>query len=306
MNIRDLEYLVALADQRNFRRAAEICNVSQPTLSTQLRKLEDELGVALVERIPRNVILTAAGADVVARARRILAELAELRQSASARSGAQNRLRLGIFPTLSPYLLPHIIPPIRIRFPEMELLLTEEKSSVLRQQLASGQLDAAILADPSEDGQQESLHLFDEPFFLAVPSSHRLSRQDFVEPGDLRDEKLMLLEEGHCLRDQALEASRQVGAREETTFRATSLETLRQMVAAGVGMTFLPALACLPSALDSRGYSILPFQRTTFQRSVAIHWRRTSPMAEAIAACSQIIAAEIPALIDRAGPPRLQ
>lgn len=288
MNIRDLHYLVALADQRNFRRAAAVCNVSQPTLSTQIKKLEDELGVTLIERMPRNVILTPAGVDTVERARRILAELDELKLAARTRQEGRDKLRLGVFPTLGPYLLPHIIQPVMERFPGLELLLTEEKSGVLRQQLASGTLDAALLADPTDDEHLAHLPLFEEPFLLAVPRTHALANQTLVEPGDLVGQKLMVLEEGHCLRDQVLAASRQSGAVEESTFRGTSLETLRQMVVAGAGVTFLPALACSSGIVDG-GYRVLPFRDGVFQRTVSLHWRKTSPIADLIREVGTVI-----------------
>ena len=297
MNIRDLEYLVALADHRGFRQAAEACNVSQPTLSTQIRKLEGELGVDLVERIPRNVILTPIGADVVSRARRILADLQEMRLVAEASRCGRTRLRLGVFPTLGPYLLPHVIQPLMRRFPELDLLLTEEKSGVLREKLASGQLDAVLLADSAKGDDFACKPLFEEPFLLAVPTAHRLARRNTIGPGDLEGEKLMLLDEGHCLRDQGLSAARSMGADEENALRGTSLETLRQMVAAGVGMTFLPELACLKDERGDAGYRIIAFSRSSFRRSIAIYWRSTSPLAALIEEVGAIIMREAQALL---------
>ena len=244
MNLRDLKYLVALADLRHFGKAADACFVSQPTLSTQIRKLEDELGVALVERAPRKVMLTAAGQDVVLRARRIVAEVEQMKESARrSRDPESGSMRLGVFPTLGPYLLPHIVPQLRERFPQLELLLVEEKSDVLLQRLRDGKLDAALLALPVHDEQLHAELLFEEPFVFAAPQRHPLAARASVSMAQLSDETLLLLEDGHCLRDQALDVCRLSGANEKSGFRATSLETLRQMVAAGVGVTLLPALS---------------------------------------------------------------
>ncbi len=300
MNLRDLEYLVAVADHLNFHRAAEACNIGQPTLSTQIRKLEEELGVTLIERGQRKVFLTDIGADIVARARLVLAEIEQMRQVARADTAQRNRLRLGIFPTLGPYVLPHIVPGFRRQFPNVELLLTEEKSGVLRQQLASGQLDAILLADPIGNRYHTEMSLFDEPFLLAVPSGHRLAGQDSITPEDLKNERLMLLEEGHCMREQALTATHIAGAREEKNFRATSLETLRQMVAAGVGITYLPALACL-STTTSDGYAVIPLRGATFERHISLHWRSSSPMGPLLADFGAMIRTEISAVLENAG-----
>ncbi|WP_102226381.1 LysR substrate-binding domain-containing protein [Acidimangrovimonas sediminis] len=275
MNLRDFEYLVALADHLNFRRAAEVCNVSQPTLSGQIRKLEDELGVALFERAPRNLIVTAAGAEAVARARRILDEVGQLR-AATARLGPQGNLRLhlGIFPTLGPYLLPHLVPALMQRFPGMELLLTEEKSAVLHRHLVEGRLDAAVLAMPVEDRHLTGMELFSERFLLAVPSSHPLAAEPAIGAGQLQGQRLMLLEDGHCLRDHALEVCRLGGAAEQDGFRGTSLETIRQMVRAGVGITLLPALACRDGG-GTGDLSLVPLRDPRFRRRIGLFWRRS-------------------------------
>lgn len=274
MNLRELEYLVALADHRNFRRAAEVCGVSQPTLSTQLRKLEAELGATLVERAPRNVLLTPAGEAAVARARRVLIEIAQLREEAVAGRRGATRLRLGVFPTLGPYLLPSVVPRFVARFPEVELRLTEEKSEALRRKLIKGELDAALLALPVTDSHLTGAVLFDEPFHLAVPRGHPLAARERVRPDALSNQRLMLLEEGHCLRDQALALCQRAGATEHAGFRGTSLETLRQMVVAGVGMTLLPALAC--GGAGTSEIEILPFAGAGPSRRIGLFWRRST------------------------------
>ncbi|MET3352451.1 LysR substrate-binding domain-containing protein [Xanthobacter autotrophicus] len=289
MTLRELQYLVALADHRNFRRAAEACLVSQPTLSTQLRKLEEELGVPLVERAPRRVMLTPAGREAVERARRILDEVEQLkegaRRSCAAEAGA---LKLGVFPTLGPYLLPHVVPLIRARFPELELLLFEEKSAALISRLNYGTLDAAFLALPVHDSHFHSEFLFEEPFLLAVPGTHALASRDNLSITELSRYNLMLLEDGHCLRDQALDVCQMAGAREKSEFRATSLETLRQMVAAGVGMTLLPMLATRNPTRPAENIHLLEFSDSKPSRQIALLWRKTSAMGRLLADVAQV------------------
>ena len=279
MNLRDLKYLVALADHRHFGRAAEASFVSQPTLSTQIRKLEEELGVALVERAPRRVMLTPVGVDIAERARKVIADVEQMgeiaRRSMDPEAGT---VRLGLFPTLAPYLLPHALPGIRRKFPRLELLLVEEKTDQVLARLRDGRLDAGILALPLHDEQLHLEPLFDEPFVLAVPRAHALASRASVPVSELDDRHLLLLEEGHCLRDQALEVCRLAGADERDGFRATSLETLRQMVAAGVGITLLPVLAVQPPVPPSPDIALVPFRRPAPHREIAMVWRRSSAM----------------------------
>jgi LysR family hydrogen peroxide-inducible transcriptional activator len=278
VNLRDLSYLVALADLRHFGRAAEACHVSQPTLSTQVRKLEEELGVALVERAPRQVMLTPAGSDIVERARRVLAEVAQMRETARRTTDPEaGSVRLGMFPTLGPYLLPHVVPGLRARFPRLELLLVEEKTETLVGMLRAGRLDAAVLALPLHDDGLHCEPLFAEPFMLAVPAGHPLADKGELSLKSLAHEHLLLLDDGHCLRDQALEVCSLAGAGEKEGFRATSLETLRQMVAAGVGITLLPMLAVKPPVPPSAAMRLLPF-RDPPHRRLALVWRRSSAM----------------------------
>ena len=279
MNLRDLKYLVALADHKHFGRAAAACYVSQPTLSTQIKKLEDELGVPLVERAPRKVMLTPAGRDAADRARRIVAEVEQMKEAARrSRDPESGTLRLGVFPTLGPYLLPHVVPELRERFPQLELLLVEEKSDVLLQRLREGKLDAALLALPLHDDQLHAEPLFEEPFVFAAPREHPLAAKGALSMSQLSDETLLLLEDGHCLRDQALDVCRMAGADERDGFRATSLETLRQMVAAGVGITLLPMLAVQPPVPASADIVLLPFRGDAPFRQIGLVWRRSSAM----------------------------
>lgn len=281
MNLRDLRYLVALADHKHFGRAAAACFVSQPTLSTQIKKLEDELGVALVERAPRHVMLTPAGRDAAERARVVIAEVEQMKEAARRTQNPEaGTVRLGIFPTLGPYLLPHVVPRIRQRFPQLELLLVEEKTDVILRQLREGKLDAGVLALPLHDDQLHTEFLFEEPFLLAVPESHPLAARDTLTMRDLSQESLLLLEDGHCMREQSLDVCHLAGASEKTGFRATSLETLRQMVAANVGITLLPMLAVQPPVAPSRDIRLVPFRDPPPTRRIAMVWRRSSAMSE--------------------------
>jgi LysR family hydrogen peroxide-inducible transcriptional activator len=282
MNLQDLRYLVAVADHRHFGRAAEACFVSQPTLSTQLKKLERELGVELIERNPRQIMLTGVGESVVERARVVLRETDNIREVARRATDPEaGSLRIGLFPTLAPYLLPHIVPVLHERFPKLELLLVEEKSAVVHQRLRDGQLDVGLLAMPVHDDHLISEPLFSEEFVLAVPSGHPLSQVDgTVSTSVLAGENVLLLEEGHCLRDQALSVCQLAGAEERAGFRATSLETLRQMVAAGVGVTLLPELAVEAPVPASPDIDLVHFDPPVPRREIAMFWRRTSAYAD--------------------------
>jgi LysR family hydrogen peroxide-inducible transcriptional activator len=280
VNLRELRYLVAIGEHKHFGRAAEACFVSQPTLSAQLKKLERELGVELVERSPGRVMLTATGELVAARARTMLDGADEIRSIARrAQDPRSGTIRMGLFPTLAPYLLPHVVPTLHEEFPGVELLLVEEKTEVVVQQLLSGRLDVGILAVPV-DAPLHQEDLFAEDFLLAVPRGHDLATvpgpSGLVDVGVLADAHVLLLEEGHCLRDQALSVCRLAGAAEMAGFRATSLETLRQMVAAGVGVTLLPELAVLPPVTPSAGIELLRFADPVPRRQIAMFWRDTS------------------------------
>ena len=280
MNLRDLKYLVALADLRHFGKAADACFVSQPTLSTQIPTLPVTAGKPVGTSFTGvKVMLTAAGQDVVLRARRIVAEVEQMKESARrSRDPESGSMRLGVFPTLGPYLLPHIVPQLRERFPQLELLLVEEKSDVLLQRLRDGKLDAALLALPVHDEQLHAELLFEEPFVFAAPQRHPLAARASVSMAQLSDETLLLLEDGHCLRDQALDVCRLSGANEKSGFRATSLETLRQMVAAGVGVTLLPALSVHAPVAQPPNIRVVPFRKPAPSRRIALVWRKSSAL----------------------------
>ncbi|MFI4969861.1 MAG: LysR substrate-binding domain-containing protein [Lysobacterales bacterium] len=299
MNLRDLRYLVALAEHRHFGRAATASFVSQPTLSTQIRKLEQELGVALVERAPRKVLLTPVGREIAQRARIVLHDIEQIRDIARRTNDPESgTVRLGIFPTLGPYLLPHVVPTIRARFPRLELLLVEEKTEILLGQLREGRLDAAVLALPLHDDQLHQEFLFEEDFVLAVPEGHALAKRQTLKLGDLAGQNLLLLEDGHCLRDQALEVCQLAGAVERSGFRATSLETLRQMVAAGVGITLLPNLAVKPPVAPSADIRLIGFRGHPPSRRIAMAWRRSSAIAPFLKHLAEVFKALPSGLLD--------
>lgn len=244
MNLRDLEYLVALAEERHFRKAAEKCFVSQPTLSGQLRKLEEELGVLLMERTSRRVLFTPAGEAITAQARRVLAATKELRDIARTFTEPMSgELHIGLIPTVGPYLLPYIIPALKQHFPELHIYLYEAQTQVLLKQLADGELDCLILARLDNMDNFGALPLYDEPMLLALPADHPWAGRDSIALGELKGEKLLMLEDGHCLREQAMGFCFAAGIGEDSHFQATSLETLRNMVAAGSGLTLIPRLA---------------------------------------------------------------
>ena len=303
MNLSDLRYLVAVADHRHFGRAAEACFVSQPTLSTQIKKLEKELGVDLFERHPRQVLLTAAGARVVEHARHALAEADAIREVArQARDPEAGTLRVGVFPTLAPYLLPHVVPALHERFPHLELLLVEEKTEVVVQRLRDGQLDVGVLALPIDEPTLHEEPLFEEDFVLAVPADHALAAER--RPVDLTalvGEQLLLLEEGHCLRAQALSVCHLHGAGERKGFRATSLETLRQMVAAGVGTTLLPELAVHEPVPSYDGVRLVRFTTPAPSRHIAMYWRTTSAFDEFLPTVADVIRSAVRTLPVRVG-----
>ncbi len=298
MNLRDLRYLVALADLKHFGRAAEASFVSQPTLSTQLMKFEAELGVSLIERNPRNVMLTPTGEAVVARARAILREADEIKNIARrAKDPESGMVKLGIFPTLGPYLLPHIIPPVITRFPKLELILVEEKTEVILKKLHDGELDCGILALPVHDDSLHVEYLFEEDFVLAVPAGHAFAKKKKAKLADLAEERLLLLDDGHCLREQALEVCHMAGAGEKSGFRATSLETLRHMVAAKVGMTLLPALTVHPPSPNSAAVALVPFSRPVPHRRIAMVWRRRSALSAFLRQLAPLLKAVPPAFL---------
>jgi LysR family hydrogen peroxide-inducible transcriptional activator len=244
LTLRDLQYLVAVADHQHFGRAAAACNVSQPALSAQIRKIEDVLGVQLFERTNRRVTITPSGHAVANQARVVLEEAGKIAELTRAvQEPLTGTLRLGAIATVGPYLLPHLLAPLRKAFPKLDLFLREGLTDQLLAELRTGQLDAVIASDTFVDPSLRIISLFFEPFVLAVPRGHKLETKEHLNRRDLKSEQMILLEDGHCLRDQTLDlcpANRRGHVRQ---FHATSLETLRHLVATGSGYTLFPALA---------------------------------------------------------------
>jgi LysR family hydrogen peroxide-inducible transcriptional activator len=291
MNLKDLKYLVALADTGHFGKAAERTFVSQPTLSAQLKKLEEYLGVKLVERRPKNVQLTEVGRQIVVRARRMLDESDEI--IALARSNTDpfaGKLKVALIPTIGPYLLPRVMQRLRKAVPQLGLMLYEYQTEPLLKRLRDGEIDLGIMALlPALQDGLESRALYDEAFTVALPNNHALAARSNIKLQDLKGETLLLLEDGHCLRDQALEVCSRVGVREAEDFRATSLETLRQMVVAGLGVTLLPELAVETPFGSQRGMTIRPFAKPAPTRTVGAVWRKSSTREAAIEAVCDVV-----------------
>jgi LysR family hydrogen peroxide-inducible transcriptional activator len=291
LKLKDLRYLVALADSRHFGRAAARCFVSQPTLSAQLRKLEEYLGVQLIERQPRRVALTVAGEEIVARARGMLeASDAIVNLAQTRRDPLAGQLRLAFLPTIGPYLLPQVALRLRKSLPRLELMLYEYQTEPMLERLRQGDIDLGVLALPVDSEGLAERTLYEEPFVVALPEGHRLAARAHLRSEDLAGETVLLLEEGHCLRDQALAACRHSGMNEKQDFRATSLETLRQMVAAGVGITLLPELASRGAYESTRGVMVRPFSRPVPSRRIGAVWRKSSARATAIESVAEQIA----------------
>lgn len=296
MNLRDLHYLVAVADERHFGRAAEHCHVSQPTLSAQLKKLEAELGVTLLERSSKAVAVTPLGEAVVALARALLEQAEAIKEIArGARDPMAGPLALGIIPTLAPYLLPWILAPLNRRFPALELSLHEDLTDHLLAQLRGHELDAALIALPLDDPDLEAIPLFEEAFWVAYPPGHRFAGQETVTEAELRREHLLLLAEGHCLRDQALAVCgmKPPSAPHLAGLQATSLETLRQMVAAGYGCTLLPALA-LAGRPRKAPLDVKPVAGGAAARRIALVFRKTFPRRATLERLADFIRGELP------------
>ena len=292
MTFQELRYLVALADKGHFVRAAEACNVGQPTLSTQLKKLETYLGVTLFERTRHYLRPTPIGERIVEQARIALSVMAQIRDLArSDHDPMHGPLRLGVIPTLGPYLIPHLLPEIGERFPGLQLFLREDLTDHLLERLRQGRLDALLLALPVRCDGIEVLELFRETFVVALPSGHRLAAKRRLTELDIAGENVLLLEEGHCMRDQALAICGANSTHQREELQATSIETLRQMVAARAGCTLLPRLAALPGAGSVRGQfvQIRPFVAPEPTRTIGLVWRRSYSRESAIRALGAMV-----------------
>lgn len=294
LSLRQLQYIVAVAEQRNFRRAAALCRVSQPSLSAQVAQAEGALGVQLFERGQRGVLLTGAGQEIVARARKVLLEADDLVANAARLADPLGgTLRVGVIPTISPYLLPELVPALHREHPRLEVLWIEDKTSALAQRLADGTLDAALLALEADIGDVQRETIGKDPFVLATPTGHPLARgRGPVRLDELQGASVLLLDDGHCLRDQALSVCQRAKAR-ELDFRATSLATLVQMVSANAGVTLLPTMAV--AAETRRARLVIRSLQPAPSRTIALAWRRGAAREPAIHAVAGTMRSVYPA-----------
>lgn len=295
MTLQELKYLVALADHGHFGRAAEACFITQSTLSTQIKKLEDFLGVTLFDRSLKRVTPTPIGREILAAARSIVEESERIRELAKhAQDPMARTIHLGVIPTLGPYYLPHALTLVHKKHPDLRLLLREEMTPQILEHLVDGKLDAGLLALPVSDDSLRVEPLFYEPFYAALPAGHPLAKKEVLKVSDIMAEKLLLLDEGHCLRDQALDVCG-TGSRGREEVRATSLETLRQMVAMGLGLTLLPALAVDAGARQTRkAVEIRPFKSPPPGRTIGLAWRRRAPFPETFERLAQTLKDALP------------
>jgi len=295
MTLTELRYIVAVARERHFGRAAQSCFVSQPTLSVAIKKLEEELGVVLFERGPGEVTVTPVGQRVVEQAQRVLEEASRVKDLAqSAKDPLAGPLRLGTIYTIGPYLLPKLVPILRRRAPTMQLLIQENYTHRLSEALKQGEVDAIVVAAPFSEAGVATRPLYDEPFLVALPHGHPLERKKHISADELARESLLLLGAGHCFRDQVLDlcSSVQRGPRGPIarTLEGGSLETIRQMVASGVGVTVLPSTSVAPG--EGSGADLIrvrPFTRPVPDRRVLLAWRKSFPRPQAIEALREAI-----------------
>ena len=290
MTLNELRYIVAVAQERSFGRAAAKCFVSQPALSVAIQKLEDELGTQLFERGKSEVSVTPVGARVVEQAQLVLEEAARIREIARAgRNQLVGSLKLGVIYTVAPYLLPDLIPVLHLRAPEMPLELEENLTEVLEVELKSGRLDAAIIALPFAPPGVATVFLYEEPFQVVVPSEHKWAKRRSVHPDELVGEHAILLNVGHCFRDQVLDACPELNRQDVPTARTNSLETVRNMVASGLGVSVLPRDALTPK-YHSNLVVPVPFTKPAPSRRIALAWRKSFPRPQAIEALRAAIA----------------
>lgn len=275
--VRQLQYLVALRQQGHFGRAADACFVTQSTLSAGLRELEALLGVTLVERTRRVVRFTALGERVADKALRVLREAEELAEMARAEGQPlHGELRMGVIPTIAPFLLPSMLPRLRREWPNLKLFLREEPSQAACEALHRGQLDCVLLALPFACGEVDAVPLFDDPLFVAFPRGEAPAGAA-IEAAAIDETRMLLLEDGHCLKDHALSACNRPDLRAHATMMGTSLHTLVQMVDNGLGVTFVPAMAVEAGILAGTGVETRPLRSDHGFRRIALIWRRSSP-----------------------------
>ena len=305
MNLRDLKYIIAVAETHHFGKAAERCFVSQPTLSGQIKKLEEELGVIIFERTNRSVEITPVGKEIINHARQIMEQADVIEQLARAQQDPlAGPLRIGAIPTLSPYLMPLILAPLKKQHPQMKLVLSEELTDVLLARLRNHEIDAALLATPVDEADLETIPLFDEPFWVAYPRKHAFYHKDKITQRDLDNENVLLLAEGHCLAKQAMEVchlKERQSQGEMADLRAASLETLIQLVATGFGITLVPALAMRGSWTSGSGVVAQPLKIAHASRRVSLVFRHSFPRRVALETFALIILDHLPNTVKSLG-----
>ncbi|MCI5107423.1 MAG: hydrogen peroxide-inducible genes activator [Pseudomonadales bacterium] len=280
-SIKQLKYLCAVAEHKHFSKAAEACHVTQSTLSAAIQELESQLGVVIFERSKKNVLITPLGERLLHQARIILGDVEDFVSLAKSHDEAlAGEIRLGVIPTIGPFLLPHLLADLRKRYTKLKLFLKEDLSAQLVQRLQQGDLDLIILAFPYATPDMETLTLFRDEFLLCLPQGHALEKSKNVRQQQLRGEKLLLLEEGHCLRDHALEACKLESADTDLVYQGTSLHTLVQMVANGLGVTLLPAMAVEADVLGETHLPLKHFGNENVSREIGMAWRKSDPRRE--------------------------
>ncbi|MCK5875218.1 MAG: LysR family transcriptional regulator [Alcanivoracaceae bacterium] len=296
MTLTELRYLVALAREKHFGRAADVCNVSQPTLSAAIKKLEDHLGMTLFERRPREVRVTAEAEPIINQAQRVLEQAELLEQMADKqRDQLSAPLRIGAIFTVAPYLFPVIVPKIRKAAPEMPLFIEENYTHVLRGKLERGELDAIIVALPFSGGGLVRAKMYEESFSVLLPANHPWTSQKNIKPDQLLDETLLLLGEGHCFREQVLELCPAIDSHKQKNLvqiEGGSLETLRHMVAGGLGITILPDSALHHNSYSEDTFAVRPFIKPVPMRTIALVWRDSFPRPKAIEVVRQAVPKE--------------
>ncbi len=277
MNLRDVKYIVTVAETRNFTRAAKLCNVSQPTLSTQIHKVEENLNTKIFERSGNSIKCTPIGSKIVKYASIILTQADAIQELSRTKVDPfAGELRLGVFPTLAPYYSPKIISVFSEKYPRMELVIKEEKTERLVSMLDDGLIDVAFLSPPIKSESLETHEIFSEPFYLCLNKNNPLCDLEQVDYEHLGDQKILLLEEGHCLREQALDICKMVSVEKRRNYDATSLETLREMVSSDMGVTLIPKMA----VRHHENIRYIPFKAPEPRRKIAMVWRSTSPRHE--------------------------
>ncbi|HAK52781.1 MAG TPA: LysR family transcriptional regulator [Gammaproteobacteria bacterium] len=295
MNVRDLRYLAAVADSRHFGHAAQTCHVSQPTLSAQIRKLEEELGVLIFERNNKSVAITPAGSAVVAQARTALDQIDQIAVVASNyQDPMSGEFRLGMIPTIAPYLIPGFLSPLSNEFPNLDLTVSESVTAELEDKLLSHELDAAILATAVDETEMLSINLFDEPFWLVHPSDHAFYYEDVISLKQLKKENLLLLSDAHCLSGQVRQLISAIEPGTGYDFRATSMETLLQLVSNGRGCTLIPALALAGPYMTGMGLIAKPIKDKKARRRVSLVARKRYSNPDALTNISELIKQHLP------------